>query len=278
MININYKKGTKFYVKEDGYNLGLASLKNDDILVLHHMSECVVDPQGKVMKRWSKVKNMEDTEVLCLTKDVTYTIDENDFVAYVDKDEIEYVKDISTKFIELVHTSNVFISKGKVIKNIYIVYDTETIDSLAGVLDLVKVEINNSKETKEVLYNDIINLIKVTKGGKVSYHFEINENYDEKQVVDTIEHLYTSGVTRFETDNLVVTDIHDFITNELSLDSTIKQEDLINLFKSFNLLLKDNLVEIDCDTTDNLVDTFKKLDIDSKLNVIFEMLNKVIVK
>lgn len=277
MINITYKQGTEFYVNEDDYNIGLGLLKNNDILVLHHMSECVVDPQGKTIKIWSKVKNMEDTEVLHLTKDVTYTIDESDFVAYVDKDKIEYVKDIGTRFTEiLAHTSDVFISKGKIIKNIYMVYDEDTIDSLAETLGLVKVIPN--KETKEVLYNDIINLIKVTKGGEVSYHSEINENYGEKQVTDTIEHLYNSGVTRFETDNLVVTDIHDFITNELSLDSTIKQEDLIDLFKSFNLLLKDNLVEIDCDTTDNLVDTFKTLDIDSKLNVIFEMLNKVIVK
>lgn len=277
MVNITYKQGTEFYVSLNKYNLGLELLKNNDIFGLIHISKYVVDPEGKTIKLGYKSKNIEDTEVLHLPKDVTYTIDENDFIAYVDKDDIEYVKELGTRFMEiLIHTSNVFISKGKTIKNVYMVYDEDTIDSLAETLGLVKVIPN--KETKEVLYNDIINLIKVTKGGKVSYHFEINENYNEKQVVDTIERLYTSGVTRFETDNLVVTDIHDFITNELSLDSTIKQEDLIDLFKSFNLLLKDNLVKIDCDTTDNLVDTFKTLDIDSKLNVIFEMLNKVIVK
>lgn len=221
MITITYKQGTEFYVNECDYNRGLELLKNNDILVLQHMCECVVDPQGKIIKRWSKVKN---------------------FVAYVDRGDVEYVKELGTRFMELVHTSNVFISKGKVIKNIYIVNDKETIDSLAGVLGLAKIGLNNNMETKEVLYNGIINLIKVTKGGKVSYLSEIDENYDEKQVIDTIEHLYTSGVTKFETEDFEVTDIHDFLKCELELDSlTIKTDSVIKLFEDFNQLLKDNL-------------------------------------
>lgn len=270
MITITYKQGTEFYVNECDYNRGLELLKNNDILVLQHMCECVVDPQGKVLKIGSKVKNMKDTEISRLTKDVTYTIDENDFVAYVDRDYVEYIKSLSTRFMEsLLHMSKVFISKGKVIKNIYIVHDVETIDSLAGVLDLVKVTPNNM-ETKEVLYNGIINLIKVTKGGKVSYLSEIDENYDEKQVIETVEHLYNSGVTKFETEDFEATDIHDFLKGELEIDSlTVKTDSVIKLFEEFNQLLKDDLEKVD------KTSKFGALDIESKLNMLFELLQEI---